>query len=133
MAVLDVERWRVSKEFLDLSDEGDLGPGKGVRSATPAGDRIRKPRNGLRARGRYGDGQFGDLPLDCVEPRWISRALFEKPISAPRGALEGGDARRVRGVDRQNEPIEKAPAVAWRPGKTKGPCRASARPAGAIR
>ena len=49
--------------------------------------------------------------LDRVEPVRVGVRLFEQPVARAQRALQRVDAARMRAVDREHQPVEKAPPL----------------------
>jgi hypothetical protein len=63
------------------------------------------------AHGSYGNGQFGGLALDGVEPVAVIIALFQQPIARAQAAVERGDAAGMVLVDCQHQAVEEPAAL----------------------
>ena len=112
--------------------DSHLDPGKGAAEAGRQG----LPDKPARAPGR--DAAAARATADsaiCVlhggEPAAVERQFGEEAIALAHGALvDGRRGRHGPGRSRQDQPVEKAAAVARRPGGTADPWPASARQRG---
>lgn len=66
---------------------------------------------------RHGDAEPGHFALDGRQPGGIGPEFREKPVAAAHGAVELAGAAAVFGIERQDQPVEKAPAVGGRAGE----------------
>ena len=102
------------REALDLALQRQIGPRKGRGVVALQRDHRLEPGHAFVARRRDGDGEFGRLALDRVQPMGIARALLQQAIAAAQGALELAGPGAVTRIDRQHQPVEKAPSLARR-------------------
>ena len=117
VAILHLKGGHGGQHLLDLALQRHLRPGKG-RGLVPLGfDEGGEACHGLEARRRDGQSQTRQLLLGGVKPGGVAHALFEQAVAVAQGPLKSVDAGSVVGIDRQHQPVQKAPPVPGRAGK----------------
>lgn len=115
IAILDRGRRLVAQGVLDPAVERDLGRGKSRLRGADAQLR-REARQGLAAQGGDGDGEFGGLALDGIEPMGVEIAFLEQAVARAQRALQRGDAAAVASERRRARDGRRS-AVVRRPGR----------------
>src|SRR5690606_19856285 len=70
--------------------------------------------NHFAPRRRHGDARLGHLVLDGFEPGAIVRSFLEQSVAAAHRLFVVGGTATMAGIDRENQPVEKAaPVRGW--------------------
>ena len=109
VALLDLDRRMGRQQPLHPAFERDLGRGKIGIAATV--EHALQPADGFGTQARDRDRKLGGFVLDRVEPMRVRLRLVQQPVARTQRALERIDPAAVLGIDREHQPIEKAPPL----------------------